>query len=89
MKNTQVINLGPIRDRRALLVLWEKVRERIMSGEITAFQAVFQDSDLLESVFVGGSYKHDSQKAARAALKLSAARALLDDDPPMLQQVKK
>jgi hypothetical protein len=85
LKNTKVIHLGPIRDRKALLVLWEKVRERIMSGEVTAFQAVFQDSDLLESVFVGGSYRQDSQKAARAALKLSAARALLDDEPPPLK----
>lgn len=89
MKNTKVVNLGQIRDRKALLGLWEKVRDRILSGEVTAFQAVFQDSEHLESVFVGGSYKHDSKLAARAALKLSAARALLDDDPPLFQQVKK
>lgn len=85
MKNTKVIHLGPIRDRKALLGLWEKVRDRIMSGEVTAFQAVFQDSDLLESVFVGGTYRHDSRQAARAALKLSAARALLDEEPPPRQ----
>ena len=79
MNKTKVVNLGKIRD---LLAEWERVRQHIVSGEITGFQATFCDSASGETIFLGGVYKDDPAAALRAAMKLSAARTLREDVPP-------
>jgi hypothetical protein len=80
--NVKVVNLGVVKD---LLTEWERVRLHIVKGDIGGFQSVFCDSQQRETIFLGGVYKHDPQKALGAALKLSAARALEEDEPPVFR----
>jgi hypothetical protein len=75
--HTRVVNIGKVRD---LLVEWEKVRQRITSGQITGFQTVFCDGTNNETIFMGGVYRDDPQAGIAATLKLSAARMLDDDE---------
>lgn len=78
---TRVVNLGNV---RSLLAEWEKVRQHILKRRITGFQTVFRDSENAEAIFFGGVYKDDPQAALAATLKLSAAKVLEEDEPPLL-----
>lgn len=79
MKNTKVVNLGKVRD---LLSEWDTVRKHILAGNIGGFQSMFCDTTGRETIYVGGVYREDPQKALKALLRMSAARALAEDDPP-------
>jgi hypothetical protein len=80
VKNTKVVNLGKVRD---LLAEWETVRKHILAGNISGFQSMFCDTTTgRETIYVGGVYREDPQKALKAMLRMSAARALTEDDPP-------
>lgn len=78
MTKTKVVHLGAVRDLQAE---WEKVRQFIGTGRMKGFQLTVLDEDERETVFLGGVYKDDSQKALRASLKMSAARMLAEDEP--------
>lgn len=81
MKNTKIKNLGQIRE---LLHVWDEVRQGILSGSVRGISAAlkFEDS---ESIYLGGHYREDPQAALGAALKASAARTLIEDEPPRFQ----
>lgn len=79
--NMKVVKLGMVRD---LLAEWEKVRRHILAGETAGFHSMFCDSDGQETLFLGGVYKEDPEKALKATLKVSAAR-VLDEDEPLSQ----
>jgi hypothetical protein len=82
MKNTKIVDLGQIRD---IVSEWGRVREHLATRKAKAFQLVLMGDDDEETVFIGGIYKQDPQRALSAALKCSAARALAEDPPPILQ----
>jgi hypothetical protein len=84
VKNTKVVNLGQIRDARALLVEWEKVKLEILAGKVGGFYTVLCDEERREAVFIGGIFKEDPSAGLKAALKLSAARAVEEDEAPQL-----
>ena len=76
---SRVINLGMVKD---LLAELDKVRAHIISGKVAGFQSAFCDSQgENEVLFMGGIYKQDKELAARAQLRMSAARMLEEDDP--------
>lgn len=79
---TTVVNLGIVKDMLAEL---DRVRQHVLSGNIAGFQSVFCDSQGGETIFLAGAYKHDPKQALAASLKLSAARALAEDEPPKLK----
>jgi hypothetical protein len=79
MMKSKVVDLGKV---RCLLSQLDKVRQHILSGGITGFQAVFLDSKSQETIFLGGIYQESSAMALKASLKLSAARTLTEDEPP-------
>jgi hypothetical protein len=83
MQRTKVVNLGPVKD---LLGEWERVRQGILSGRTGGFHVVFMDNETgKETIFLGGVYREDPQRALGASLKASAARALIEDEPPLFQ----
>lgn len=82
VKNTKIVNLGQVRD---LLAEWEKVRAAIMTGKIDGWFAAFRDTEAQESIYMGGVYKEDPQEALKAALRVSAARTLIEDEPSRLK----
>jgi hypothetical protein len=77
-----VVRLGPVRDLKSQ---WEAVRNSVVQGKVTGFYLVLMGPNGQETMYCGGSYKADPMAAAGAALKLSAARVLEEDDPPVLQ----
>lgn len=82
MNKTKVVNLGNVRD---LLAEWDRVRLHILAGGITGFQAAFCDTNVSETIFLGGVYRDDPAASLRVALKMSAARVLTEDPPPRLK----
>jgi hypothetical protein len=78
MKNAKVVLLGPIRE---LLAEWDRVRDGILAGQVKGWATTLMDESEGETVFLGGIYKTDPEKATRAALRQSAARMLLEDPP--------
>lgn len=82
MKYTKIVDLGQI---RGLLAEWEKVRQAVLAGKIKSFYTQLQGEDGREAVYCGGVYKADPRAAMKAILKVSAARALMEDDPPQFQ----
>lgn len=75
---TSIINLGGVRD---LLAEWTKVREAIVKGQIRGFSTALMTDDGGETIYLGGAYKQDPQKALSAMLKTSAARTLTEEEP--------
>ena len=76
---SRVVNLGMVKD---LLAEWDKVRAYIVAGKTGGFQTVFCDSQGgHETIFMGGLYRDDKNLAARAQLRMSAARMLSEDGP--------
>lgn len=67
---------------RNLLTEWNRVREAILAGRVTGFYATLMDDLDREALYIGGVYGEEASKAARAALRMSAARALEEDEPP-------
>lgn len=82
MNKTKVVDLGTVRD---LLAEWERVRSHILAGGIAGFQVAFCGENTNETIFVGGTYKDNPTAALRVALKMSAARVLTEDPPPLLK----
>lgn len=74
---TTVRNLGQVRD---LLAEWDRVRSGIVAGRVCAFHVTLCDGDS-ETIYIGGAYKDDPERALRAVLRVSAARMLAEDDP--------
>lgn len=79
---SKVVNLGAVKDMLAEL---ECARQHILSGDVSGFQAVFCDTEQQETIYLAGTYRNDPTKALKASLKLSAARALVEDEPPQLK----
>ena len=79
--NAKVFHIGQIGE---LAAKWEEARKCIFSGRIKGFQLSVLRDDGSESVYVAGDYKDNPRLATRAALRMSAARALIEDDPPAL-----
>lgn len=75
----KVINLGTVRN---LMTEWDKVRQKIAAGGVASWAVTLQDDLGDESIYLGGVYKEDPAAALKAALRLSAARVLTEDDPP-------
>lgn len=84
MKNTKIVHLGAVRDALAVL---EKLRAAVIAGEITAFHAALQHANGDETVYLGGVYRNDPEAALKSALRASAVRALMEDDPPPIRAV--
>lgn len=82
METTNVVNLGQVRN---LLAEWEKVREHIVAGSIEGWAATIRSKAGVETVYLGGVYREDSQLALSAGLRLSAARMMEEDEPPKLR----
>lgn len=78
----KVVNLGEVKDLRQE---WDKVRAGINAARVASFFLLVADQDGHESIFTGGAYKSQPEKAARAALRVSAARMMLEDSPPDFQ----
>lgn len=72
-----IVNLGQVRDLKAE---WEKVRDAICQGKVKGFYLSVLADTGKETIYVGGRYKEDPQQAARAALRISAARVMEEDD---------
>lgn len=76
---SKIVQLGAVRN---LLAEWEKVRSHIAAGEINGWSITIRDGLDEETIYLGGTYKEDPQAALKAALRMSAARVLTEDDPP-------
>lgn len=72
-----VVNLGKVRDLRAE---WKRVLEVMDGRQVTDFYVTLRSADGQESVYLGGVYKTDRSAALKAALKISAARVMVEDD---------
>jgi hypothetical protein len=81
----KVVQLGPVRDLRAQ---WEAVRDAIVQGRVSGFYLTVMDGNGKEAMYVGGNYKADPMAAAGAALKMSAVRMSLEDEPPQIEVVR-
>ena len=79
---TKVVNLGRVRE---LLPQWETVKAAILAGKTQGFSVTLIDDEGRDTVYIGGVYREDSRKALRAAMQQSAARTLLEDEPPLFQ----
>lgn len=75
---TNVVNLTTIRE---MLNEWERVRLRIISGDVSGFQAALMSLKRDETLHAAGCYVRDSNLAARASLRMSAARMMVEDQP--------
>lgn len=82
MKTTNVVSLGRVRD---LLAEVDRMRAAILSGDMEGFYAVVKHRKTPERVYIGGSFKETPQAATRAILRVSAARARTEDEPPLFQ----
>jgi hypothetical protein len=76
-----VVHLGQVRDLRAE---WEKVRDAVTQGRVTGFYLTVLSDSGNEATYVGGTYKADPQLAARAALRMSMARMMEEDEEIVL-----
>lgn len=74
----KIVQLGEVRD---LLAELDVVRQRVLAGDIAGWYGVLRDTDGEEVIYLGGLHKTDAAVALRSALKLSAARALAEDEP--------
>jgi hypothetical protein len=70
-----------MRDLKALLAEWEKVREGMLRGRVTGFHTGLRDESGVETIYMGGVYQGDPQAALRAILKVSAQQMLAEDGP--------
>jgi hypothetical protein len=81
VKHTKIINLGVVRN---LLPEWLRVKQHIAQHKVSGWYTVMCDEEGREALYMGGVYKHEPARALQAALKISAARALIEDDPPQI-----
>lgn len=81
MRTTNVIYMREVRD---LLVELDKLRADVLAGEAKGWGGSVFYGDGREVVYIGGSFEENAQDRARAMLKVSAQRALREDDylPP-------
>ena len=75
----KVVNLGRVKD---LLYEWERVRQHILAGRLTGFCAAVRDSSTAEVIYIGGVYRESPGMVAKAALRMSAAQMLAEDELP-------
>lgn len=79
MTNNNVVYMESVRD---LLSQLEKLRADVLSGQILGWGGSVWFADGREVVYLGGCFRESSASRARAMLRVSAARALLDDYLP-------
>lgn len=79
MQTKNVIYMGAVRD---LLSELDKLRADILAGEIEGWGGSVKFADGREVVYLGGTFKGDSESRARAMLRVSAMRAMRDDYLP-------
>jgi hypothetical protein len=65
------------------------VRSEILSGEIEGIHATVRDRRAQERSHAGGVYKDDPHAAIKAILRASAKRVLEEDEPPLIEDLKK
>jgi hypothetical protein len=82
VRKTKIVVLGQVRD---VLAEWERARSAFLTGKYKGFYLHLQNEEGGDTVFVGGVHKEDSYAATKAMLKVSAARALTEDEPPPLK----
>jgi hypothetical protein len=76
---SNVVNLGQVRN---LLAEWDKVREHIIAGDIAGWAATIRNNSGRETVYLGGVFRNDSRLTLSAALRMSTARVMEEDEPP-------
>jgi hypothetical protein len=81
VNKSNVVHLGQVRD---LDRQWNEVRKEIISGHIKGFQLSLIGPTGKETIYVAGKYREHPHLATRAALRMSAARAFAEDEPPKL-----
>lgn len=77
MKNTKVVNLVQIRH---LLAELDVIRADVIKGNVQAWVGLMRDSEGRDKAYVGGAFIDNSREAAKALMKIAAARALLADE---------
>lgn len=70
MRNTNVIEFGEIRE---LLMIWDQVRDRIISGRTAGVCVALLDELEQETIMLGGVFKKDPARVLRSALKARTA----------------
>jgi hypothetical protein len=74
----KVVNLGQVRDLRAE---WQKVLQAMDGEKVTDFFVTLRSADGNERVYLGGVYRSDRGAALKAAMSISAARVMTEDEP--------
>jgi hypothetical protein len=79
MKETKVVYMAAVKD---LLAELEKLRLDVLAGEVQGWGGTVKFTDGREVAYIGGTFKHSTADQARAMLKVSALRTMMEDTPP-------